>query len=536
MGDRRHQAEFRALLQSGFKRGTVLAHVVPAGGKSRLPGILAEMRPDLVTGWFVPRLALRDQAVLDTLKHFNLEFRDSGNDIDPRRQTRGFVATHAALIQAPELWRQELRTRPYALIFDELHHAKVNRDSTKRPVAAALALIAPEAQMRLYLCGTLETNDQTFIEGMEYRTTPGGYIIDAKSSVDHYLRYSRQDALEERAIVPLEFHFHDGPVSWTIDEHLMDFTLSEVTREEESAALYTALTTDMARKLFESGYTHWRTSSPLGQLIIVTARQGMARHYAAILRERGISVSLAIEDNESAQREIRAFRSRQTQALTTCAMCYEGLDAPPATHLICLTHIRSVPWIEQMLARIWRAHPGKTKAWAFVPDDPAFRRIVARIRAEDARVVPFPGIGPDWKGPYPLPIPVKSDLDRIQVEALDGMTAADQKLREVLRQEYHCTEPFIEEWITEFQRFRGRMGPIQTYAERCHTVRNEIADLARQCDAWSTPPDQEPDWGRYQGLLMRATGKSIEVMTEVELRHALEILRTMVPNAAIPLD
>ena len=36
--------------------------------------------------------------------------------------------------------------------------------------------------------------------------------------------------------------------------------------------------------------------------------------------------------------------------LVTVAMAYEGLDAPEVAVVAALTHIRSLPWLEQMIA------------------------------------------------------------------------------------------------------------------------------------------------------------------------------------------
>ena len=55
----------------------ILAHVVPAGGKSMLPGLVADEHPKLKIGWFVPRLSLRDQAVRGLWEDFGIEVRDS---------------------------------------------------------------------------------------------------------------------------------------------------------------------------------------------------------------------------------------------------------------------------------------------------------------------------------------------------------------------------------------------------------------------------------------------------------------------------
>ena len=43
--------------------------------------------------------------------------------------------------------------------------------------------------------------------------------------------------------------------------------------------------------------------------------------------------------------------------LVTAAMAYEGLDAPEVAVMAALTHTRSRPWLEQMVARATRVDP-----------------------------------------------------------------------------------------------------------------------------------------------------------------------------------
>ena len=68
-------------------------------------------------------------------------------------------------------------------------------------------------------------------------------------------------------------------------------------------------------------------------------------------------------------------------------MFYEGFDCKQVSHIISLTHIRSKPWLEQMFARAVRidpdAGPYETQyGYIFAPDDPLFRKVVAKIQAE----------------------------------------------------------------------------------------------------------------------------------------------------------
>ena len=69
-------------------------------------------------------------------------------------------------------------------------------------------------------------------------------------------------------------------------------------------------------------------------------------------------MALAISDERDAVERIARFRLLPEPAiLVTVGMAYEGMDAPEVRHVACLTQIRSVPWLEQMVARATRFDP-----------------------------------------------------------------------------------------------------------------------------------------------------------------------------------
>ena len=66
-------------------------------------------------------------------------------------------------------------------------------------------------------------------------------------------------------------------------------------------------------------------------------------------------------------------------------MAYEGLDAPEVAVVAALTHIRSRPWLEQMIARATRVDPHAgayetQRALVYHPDDPLFAKFRQRDR------------------------------------------------------------------------------------------------------------------------------------------------------------
>lgn len=500
----------------------ILADVVPGGGKSMLPGLLARRFPQHRIAWFVPRLSLRRQAAIGLLKDFDIEVRESGNDTNPSRGTRGFVATHAALTAQPDLWADELRRHPYLLAIDELHHAKESRSGEPNALAAAVNRLS--YYVRLCMTGTLETNDNSLIYGVPYTATQRGYELNLDSFGGEVIRYSRSSALSEGAIVPVEFHYHDGPVKWEDRDGIRESRLSEVDSEDESQAVWTALRTDLADQLLANCISHWRQFGD--RLLVVTADQPSAKAYHSQIRRQGISCGLAISDADDAHSDIEQFREGGFQCLVTCQMAYEGLDVPPITHVACLTHIRSRPWIEQMFARIWRAYTGKVRCWAFVPNDPRMNRVIDRIRQEQDAVVPLPQVGSGGAssgGGQIAFVPISGEVASVTAEMLDGAAGVDPLFDQVAAICRQWNLPVDHPMAAQFLSALRSGGVVQrrdlTVAEKETKARNEIAAACRRADRQRGTED-----GTHQKKLFRHLGfKSITQMTIKELEHARSI-------------
>lgn len=537
VADRTHQAELRELISrvdaSDFPL-KILAWVVPGGGKSRLPGILALRFPHHKIGWFVPRKTLQSQAVESLGKDFGIEVRDSGNDIDPTRGTRGFVATHAALMEQPDLWRDEIRRHKYVIAVDECHHAKITRSGEFKPLARALQGLRPDAL--LLMTGTVETNDNCLIHGLHYDDDDEGFRVNPEESASIYIRYNRRTALSERAIVPIEFLHHDGPVRWKpAGEEEREERLSQAKREDEGSALFTALRTEVAVQLFESGIDHWKNNRG-GKIILVADSQGTAKEYAKKLGKMGITTALAIDDNPDAHDQVKRFRrDSNVTALSTCQMAYEGLDAPITSHIICLTHIRSAPWIEQMLARAWRAYPGKTRCWAFVPDDPRMNRVIEKIASEVPDPVSVWEAGGAFNGGglrEPV-LALNGNVDSIKNRFLDESFAGGATREKVV--EFFRTlglngdEPECLALIAKLDRqIHVPQSPQLTVKEQEVHLRNQIAAKCRLINADNARRlGREPRWGEAEKQLVSLTGKQIGDMSIEELKRAFDKLPSL---------
>ncbi len=525
MNLRGHQSALQKYLESldsNDMPADILADVVPGGGKSMLPGLLAMRFPKHPIAWFVPRLSLARQAALGMLKDFGIEIRESGNDTNPRRGTRGFVTTHAALTADPDLWAHELSRTPYLLVIDELHHAKQLRSGEPNALAAGLSRL--RYYVRLGMTGTLETNDNSLIYNVPYAASARGYELDLPSFAGEVIRYGRTTALQEGAIVPVEFHYHDGPVKWEDKDGIQEARLSEVDLGDEAQAVWTALRTDLAEQLLANCVTHWKQFGD--RLLVVTADQATAKAYHSQLRRHGVQCGLAVSDADDAHGDIESFRQGAFQCLVTCQMAYEGLDVPAITHIACLTHIRSTPWILQMLARAWRATKGKAKCWAFVPNDPRMNRVIERIRGEQDAVVPLPkdsageGGGPGAPAAF---VPISGEVVAVTAEMLDGGLADDPIAEQVAALCRQANLPIDHPMAAQFISALRSGGAIQkrevTVSEKETKARNEIAAACRRADRERGTQD-----GTHQKKLFRAMGfKSITQMTLQELDNARSV-------------
>jgi len=408
---RKHQSETKEIVSrvaSGAKIRRVILKVTPGGGKSLIPILACQLIPAGLADalcWVVPRQALQDQGELGFLDQKFREMlghrfmiRSSTNDSNPCRGTNGFVTTYQAIgMDTGKTVLNDFRRRRYILVLDEFHHCEVDGTWTK-----AIAPLVERAAFVVLMTGTLERGDGKQIAFIDYTPTRSGMTPDLSTGKDTAgIEYTRADALAERAILPIHFNMHDGAVEWMDDcGNRINRDLSRTNKKDASAALYTALKTDYSNELLISGINHWHSginrTGYHSKCLIVTADIGHARETVKTLRENGVECEIATShESAAAQRMIKKFKFGRLHCLVTVAMAYEGLDVPAVSHIICLTRIRSTPWIEQMVARAVRVDPNAGPyenqiAHIFCPDDSLFREIVKKIEREHAPFVKPP--------------------------------------------------------------------------------------------------------------------------------------------------
>jgi hypothetical protein len=391
--------------------------------------------------WVVPRDSLRlqaEEAFADptwraALPH-SLSVRAAENEPDPSRGLAGYVTTYQAIAAAPDLHLAEMRRYRTLLVVDEVHHLPgLGEGGSNGPTdpafpsagdtsawSRALLPLLQSATLRLLLSGTLERADGRGILWLPYRAGPerGTHEVDLEAPGWAVIGYSRAQAVAERAVLPITFGALDGEASWlqggrtaVEDVRLGPHRLSgPYAIETTRPALFTALRTGFARELLqeafratrnlrarrraERGLTPGGAARGLGKLLVVAPDQRSARRYCDMLRawmprpQAEREVRLATSSERDAAEVLAAFRLTPEPAiLVTVAMAYEGLDAPEVAVVAALTHIRSRPWLEQMVARATRVDPHagayeSQRALVYHPDDPLFTRFRSSIETE----------------------------------------------------------------------------------------------------------------------------------------------------------
>ena len=576
---RSHQRRVAGIVQAiaeGEASGIrdILAAVTPGGGKSLLPVIAAArlIGAGIVERvcWVVPRDSLRlqaeeafaDPAWRAALGHAHC-VRAAENAPDPSRGLAGYVTTYQAVAAAPELHLAEIHRHRTLLVVDEVHHlpALADMDPQSKTVgvdeaaaawSSALLPLLECARVRLLLSGTLERADGRGILWLPYRAGRRNTVreVDLEAPGWAVVGYSRAQALAERAVLPVVFGALDGEASWlepgvdgvrnAVGPHRLSGRFpTETTRPALFTALRTGFSEALLRAAFEAtrrlraerrqarGLVPGEPARGLGKLLVVAPDQASARRYLDIVRgwtppaQAEASVRLAISDCTDAHETLAGFRLRpEPSVLVTVAMAYEGLDAPEVAVVAALTHIRSRPWLEQMIARATRVDPHAggyetQRALVFHPDDPLFATVRRRLETEQGTHAHAPkakrqGNLPVWLVPDP-------DADDGRIVPLESNALA-------LRYDTLAPGPDLARWRPEREAAQGELMEPPSLAER--RLRQRIGEMIAAQAVEDEGALQGPRGGglyhRYNAVLKRVLGnRSRAEMSLAELAAAV---------------
>lgn len=361
----------------------VVLSVTPGGGKSFVPVILAENLIPTVAEkicWVVPRNALKYQGeaeFADPRWQTQKRVRAADNGVDLTRGLDGYVTTYQAVGSDPACHAAEFKSHRYILFLDECHHVAEGSawHEALRPMVENAALVVKAS-------GTLSRGDGQKIAFLRY--SDGKPCVEGGEGI-RVIVYGRKRAIAECAILPVQFRTVDGDAEW--EEQDGSRGSSMLSGEESAKALFTALRTGFADSLLDaalSEFSEMRKEYPASKMLVVAPNIEVARAYHSYLVSGGHEARIATSDDTPlARRNIDDFKRGLYRVLVTVAMAYEGLNVPEVAVICCLSHIRSVPWLEQCFARANRLAPGKNRAVVFAPADWAFRKAVGMIKREE---------------------------------------------------------------------------------------------------------------------------------------------------------
>ncbi len=412
---RKHQEAARKEAQTVMALGgrkTTVANVTPGGGKTLLASVFAN---EMLDAGFVeqviiicPRDSLRSQmqdgfacAEAGLLRKVVVWDPDKSLQRSLLRDVCGVVTTYQLAFARAAKLKRLVENRRTLLILDEVHHlAGSDEDDDDENYLAWRACVEPlaaAARHVLAMTGTIYRSDNNRVPHIEYG-------VEGRPIA--HINYTRQDALDEGAVLPIEFRMWDGAAQFSFrgEEHSTD--LSTADGDDAKRALRTALL-DM-RDEDEKGYVSQFVENALGEwaqyrmqvyrskAIVVCNTQAQARWMAEKVKRLGFEPELAISDEKDSARRIRRFRmGTGGDVLVTVGMAYEGLDVPDATHMLLLTTRRARPWLEQAVARVTRINrravvkAEEQFAFVYVSDDKRARAFVDDIMSEQAKSVPM---------------------------------------------------------------------------------------------------------------------------------------------------
>lgn len=392
-------------IASGEDLRDALFLVCPGGGKSGIPlifGKLIDLGFADALCWICPRKSLQHQAesnfidpTFRVMFSHSLTIRASTNEPDPCKGLNGFVTTLQALgLDSGKTILTEIRSKRYILVIDETHH--LEEDSVWEE---AMTPVYEAAKYRVKLTGTLERNSGKKVSFTEYEKSTMGTQPSMDPNGGVVVTYTRRDALAEKAIIPLSFHFNDASVEWIESDGKRKSygSLRAVKPQDRGKALYTAIETEYSTELIDKALDHWlkhKEKNPTAKLLVVCSKISNAKQAIDYLRIRFHYSDIATSDESAAAQEaIGRFKSGELKILVTVGICYEGLDVPEISHIVSLTNIRSSPWISQMVARAVRVNKNlpyrQQKAYVFTMADQLMYDQVEILRAEQLPFVKY---------------------------------------------------------------------------------------------------------------------------------------------------
>lgn len=386
MSLRPHQQQLKNYvdnIKSGAPIKEIFIFAAPGGGKSLCPVILSDLLENNNKQlWVVPRDSLKEQGEGDYINNIypvNKTARIADNSGDPFRGCDCAITTYQAIGANPEKWIQVFKDYEVMLILDEFHHL-----SEFGEWVAPIREMKNNSFLSVFMTGTINRGDGTALPFVPYNVID----IDFSDTPERkWIVYSREQALKDGAILPFLTCLVQGSGKY-IDRAGMERSFSEFGGSGDH--LKTAFQTDYAYHLIDLTVNGWKTfkkNHHWSKLLIVSPDIETAKDYLNYLKHFQIKAGIATsDDNKKCKDNIKRFKlnnflANSLDCLVTVAVAYEGLSVPEITHTGLLTLIRSIPWLEQCLARGARNYKDKKCGFVYAPKDPKLLTAIKSITA-----------------------------------------------------------------------------------------------------------------------------------------------------------
>lgn len=372
---RKHQAEFcKAIhdIKSGRKMKNIYCSIFPGGGKSMYPFLLGDLIPEYADRicWVVSNKALyyQSERELQPLNfHWNVKRNIKGNikAVGLKSESCAFVTTYEEIFENFNIYKQEFVKRKCILFLDDSD--SISKGSARHKLICNLSVFS---FLSVFVSGSfsLLSERQSAFFPLKKRGSFSG-----KHRTSCMITYSLSDAFKDGAVVPLHFNYIKNEIKWVKKE-----SAGLLYYSEDADQVFTPLYRQYALRLLFECFRDWvnyKTNEYSGaKLLIAAADVESARQYQEYINSVSSYHVLVAEDQGvfAVQSSIECFegiKNPGVDILITSGDLFCGLSVKEITHTVCLTHINSVPLLEQCFTRGNRVSPGKTESFVYGPAD-----------------------------------------------------------------------------------------------------------------------------------------------------------------------
>lgn len=375
---REWQAEFVDVVR-GHEEVDCLLVACPAAGKTvGAAAAAAELMRERQADQLIvvaPTVVVRDQWSRELARigyKLPTRLRWEGGELPP--WVHGVCTTYSQVAWRAEEFAAITANRRTIVIFDEIHHA-----GKRLAWGDGISLAFDQAVGRLHLSGTPFRSDGDSIPFISYG--------DSGLCVADY-SYDYQRAVADGVCRTVDFHAHDGLISWRdgdkdVTARFSDDVAEEAVRRRLRASLDP--TQPFLRSLLEAAVedlAELRREVPDAAGLVVCDTQAHALEVDRLLNEISGSVPvLAISDIPRAHQAIASFADDADEWLVSVRMVAEGVDIPRLSVIVWATSSSTELMVRQVAGRALRGRPEHRSHPAVVhmPADPRLISYAERI-------------------------------------------------------------------------------------------------------------------------------------------------------------